>query len=253
MPNWPTTNLKTSTFEWTMSNQYDECKLCSRVHGELVPSSGHTRWMRWLRCPPAAYTKFPWYHWPPEMEPVGTCWCDWQMISVATKKSVKSFLDHLASQMDHTVYQQMPNISIRRCANQAWRNPRWIGRPSKGPCTDRCNFPTDEEKDWNVQFHLVLCTHRQWSVQEIACSWPQGHNSQDAQNIQDSQRQSRQPQCYGLLGPKLSMLSTNEANDLSSCPQQQQQQQQNHWTPRIKHACRKLHKIPCTWQSLLHF
>ena len=43
MPTQPDTNLKTPTFEWTTSDQYDEFKPILRVHGELVPSSGHTR------------------------------------------------------------------------------------------------------------------------------------------------------------------------------------------------------------------
>ena len=42
-----------------------------------------------------------------------------------------------------------------------------------------------------------LYPHRQWAGQETPCPWPQGHNSQVAQNMQDSHSTSRQPQRYG--------------------------------------------------------
>ena len=41
-----------------------------------------------------------------------------------------------------------------------------------------------------------LCPHRQLAGQEIDCSWSQGHNSQDAWNMQDLHSHSRQPPCY---------------------------------------------------------
>ena len=57
-------------------------------------------------------------------------WNQWTLAGVstddtaATKKTAKSFLDYLASQMDDTVSPKMLNISIGRCANLAWRDPR---------------------------------------------------------------------------------------------------------------------------------
>ena len=46
------------------------------VHGELVPSSGNTRWTWWQRCPPEVYNTFPQCHWLLKMKSVDTCQCD---------------------------------------------------------------------------------------------------------------------------------------------------------------------------------
>ena len=104
MPNQPDTNLKTPTFEWTTSDQYDKFKLCpesmeSWFHLQEIPdelddkgahleyilnflsTTGHWKWNQWI--------------------PAGATTDD----IVATKKNTKSFLDHLAFQMDHTVSQ----------------------------------------------------------------------------------------------------------------------------------------------------
>ena len=105
MPNQPATNLKTPTFDWTTSDQYDEFKVnCesteSWFHFQVIPeepddkgthleyildflsTNGCQKWNQWT--------------------PTGVTTND---IS-ATKKHVKMFLDHLASQMDHTVSQR---------------------------------------------------------------------------------------------------------------------------------------------------
>ena len=129
MPNQPATNLKTPTFDWTTSDQYDEFKLFykstkSWFHLQAIPdewddkgacleyilnflgTTDHWKWNKWT--PPSVTT-----------DDVAT-----------TKKSAKSFLDHLASQMEHRVL----NILIGRHVNQAWRDPRWTGRSSESPC-----------------------------------------------------------------------------------------------------------------------
>ena len=95
---------KTSTFEWTTSDQYDEFKLfwesteswfhLQAIQDELDDkgayleyilnfhsTTGHRKWNQWT---PASVTTDD---------------------IAATKKSMKSVLDHLASQMGHTVCQ----------------------------------------------------------------------------------------------------------------------------------------------------
>ena len=87
-------------------------------------------------------------------------WNQWTLASVtaydiaATKKSMKSFLEYLASKMDHTVSQQWWIYQLEDV---------WI-KPGETPdelvdhlraLGNRCNFPTDEQKEWNIQFHLV--------------------------------------------------------------------------------------------------
>ena len=105
----------------------------SWVHGDLVPSSGNTRWTQWHRCLSGVYTKFPQYHWMPEIEPVDTCQCDHRRYC-SYQEECKILPVSLS--ISHRPYcvSMMPNIPIGRCANQAWRDPRWTGRSSKGPC-----------------------------------------------------------------------------------------------------------------------
>ena len=62
---------------------------------------------------------------------------------------------------------------------------------------NRCSFPTFEGNGTKCPIPSSPCPHRQWTGQEIAHSWPQGHNCQDAWNMQHSHSLSRQPQCYG--------------------------------------------------------
>ena len=72
----------------------------------------------------------------------------------AQKKSASAFLDHLQSTMDH-------DISIR-CRIYKLEETRIL--PGETPdelvdhlrtLADRCNFPTDDEKERNVQYQLV--------------------------------------------------------------------------------------------------
>ena len=93
------------------------------------------------------------------------------------------------------------------------------------------------------------CPHRQWTGQEIACPWPQGHNSQHARNMQDSHSHSRQPQCYGpgiqncqccqQMEPMTSFSPTAATTATKTL------------NPHKRHACGNCTKSHGTWQSLL--
>ena len=104
LPNQPATTLHPPTFEWTLFAQNDEFKLFqesteSWFHLQAIPDEPDDKGAL--------------------LEYVHNClgttgsqkWNQWTPASVttdeiaATKKSEKSFLDHLASQMDHTVSQ----------------------------------------------------------------------------------------------------------------------------------------------------
>ena len=108
VPNQTATNLKRPTFELTTSDQYDKFNLFSEsteswFHLQAIPEEpddkgahleyilnflgtpGHQKWNKWNQWTPASETT----------DDVA-----------ATKKSAKSFLDHLAFQMDHTVSQR---------------------------------------------------------------------------------------------------------------------------------------------------
>ena len=158
MPNQHATNLKMPTFEWTTSDQYDEFKLfCESTKSwfclQAIPdepddkgahleyilnflgTTGHQKWNQWTPANASADD------------------------IVATMKSVKSFLDHLASQIDHTVSQRCQIYQVE---------DTWI-KPGETPyelvdhlraLANRCNFPKDKEKEWNVQICLVhVLTH----------------------------------------------------------------------------------------------
>ena len=152
MPNQPVTNYKTATSEWTTSSQYDEFKLfwesteswfCLQAIPEetddkgayleyilnVLSTTGHWRWTQWT--------------------PTGMTAND----AAATERSAKSFLDHLAYQMDHTLSQRCQIYQLEEV---------WI-KPGQTPdemvdhlraLADKCNFLTDKEKEWNVQFYL---------------------------------------------------------------------------------------------------
>ena len=117
LPNKPATTLKTPTSECTTSDQYDEFKLFwesteSQIHLQAITNdpddkgacleymlnflstTGHKKWNQWT---PAGVTTYD---------------------IAATKKSAKSFLDNLASQMDHVVSQwywiyQLEDVQIK--------------------------------------------------------------------------------------------------------------------------------------------
>ena len=145
MPNQSASNLETPTFEWTTSDQYDNFKLFqesmeSWFHLQAIPEEpddkgvhpeyilnfhGITGCQKWNQWTPSGLTK----------DDVA-----------GTKKSVKSFLDHLASQMDHTVSQ--------RCRIYQWEDMQIKpGETTPDELVDclralanRCNFPNDDEK-----------------------------------------------------------------------------------------------------------
>ena len=67
---------------------------------------------------------------------------------------MKSFLDHLASQMDHTVSQQCQIYQLEDVQIKGGETPDELVDCLRA-LADRCNFPTDEEKKQNAQFNLV--------------------------------------------------------------------------------------------------
>ena len=104
LPDQPVITLKTPTFEWTMSDHYDEFKQFqesteSWFHLQAIPDEpddkgAHLEYILNILSTTGCQK---WNHWTPD----GATTDD----TVATKKSAKSFLDHLASQFDHTVSQ----------------------------------------------------------------------------------------------------------------------------------------------------
>ena len=79
-------------------------------------------------------------------------WNQWTPASVttdditATKKSVKSFLDHLAPQMDHTVSQWCQIYQLEDVQIKPGETPDELVDCLRG-LADSCNLATDEEKE----------------------------------------------------------------------------------------------------------
>ena len=100
MPNPPATNLKTPTFEWTTSDQYEVFKLFwesteSWFNLQAIPDDkgAHLEYILNFLSTTSHQKRNKW-------TPVSVTTDD-----IAATKSDKSFPDHLASPMDHTVSQ----------------------------------------------------------------------------------------------------------------------------------------------------
>ena len=144
MPNQQTTNLRTPTFEWTTSNQYDEFKIfCesteSWFHLQAVPDEpddkgAHLEYILNFLSTTCAKK---WNQW----TPAGVTTDD----IAATKKSVRSFLDHSASQMAHTVSQQCQIYQLEDVQIKPGETPDELVDCLRA-LANRCNFPTDEDE-----------------------------------------------------------------------------------------------------------
>ena len=106
-------------------------------------------------------------------------WNQWIPTSVstdaiaATKKSKKSFPDYLASQMDHTVSQRCRIHNWKMCVSSPGETPDELVDHVRA-LADRCNFPTDDEKE-----HLVSALTDSELVKKLLALDIKRHNSQD--------------------------------------------------------------------------
>ena len=212
-----------------------------RVHRELVLSSGNTRRTIWQRCLPGVHPEFPQYNCLPEMEPKDTCQCVTTDDVIASKKSAKSFLDHLASQVHCTVSQRCQIYQLEDVQIKPGDTPDELV-DCLGALAIMCNFPTGKKKE---------SKHPSWSIHcSLLTSRPQqlSHNSQDVWNMQDSHSHSRQSQCYGPWIQNCQCCHQMKLMTSVSSP--------TTGTENIKTqepTCMlELHKNPCTWQSPLH-
>ena len=70
------------------------------------------------------------------------------------KKSAKLFMEFLHSSMDHPVSQQCRIYQLEEIRIKAGETPDKLVERIRG-LTDRCNFPTDMEKERHIQFRMV--------------------------------------------------------------------------------------------------
>ena len=129
-------------------------------------------------------------------------WNQWTHASVtidditATKKSTKFFLDHLASQMDHTVSQWCKIYQLEDVWIKPGETPDELADHLRA-LPNRHNFPTDEEKEWNVQFHLVHALTDSELVKKLLTLDLRTTTAKMFKTCRTPHNHSRQPQCYG--------------------------------------------------------
>ena len=70
------------------------------------------------------------------------------------KKSAKLFMDFLHSSMDHPVSQRCRIYQLEEIRIKAGETPDELVERIRG-LADRCNFPTDAEKERHIQFRMV--------------------------------------------------------------------------------------------------
>ena len=190
-----------------------------------VPSLGNTRWTLWKGAHLEYILNF--------LSTTGCKkWSQWTTTGVttndiaATKKRVKSFPDHLASQMDHTVSQQCQIYQLEDV---------WI-KPAETPdelvdhlraLTNRCYFPTDEAKEWNVQFCPVHALTDSELVKKLLTLDLKATTAKILKTCRGHIAIADNPSAMHLRSK-----TVNAVSKLSQWPQScPQQQQQKHWTP----------------------
>lgn len=152
-PNPPAITLKTPTFDWTSTDQYDEFKLFresvdSWFKLQTIPAEPDDAGIRieyvlnFLGTP----GRRKYNQWTPDdADPADR---------EAKRSSAKAFLDHLASSMDHTISQRCRIYQLEDVRIRAGESPDELVARLR-TLADRCKFPTEEEKERNVQYRFV--------------------------------------------------------------------------------------------------
>ena len=203
LPNWPATILQKPTFEWTTFDQYDEFELfwesteswfqlqaipdepddngaCLEYILNFLGTTGHWKWNQWT---PSSVTT----------DDIAAASVTTDDIAAA-RKSVKSFLDHLASQKDHTLSQWCQIYQLKDVRINAGETPDEYVDHLRA-LTNRCNFPTDEEKGWNVQFCLVHALKDSKLAKKLLNLDPEATTAKILETCR-THSHTTQPQCY---------------------------------------------------------
>ena len=188
------------------------------------------RWAWWQRCLPGVYTKLPWYHWSLKIEPVDSCQCDHRWYS-GYQKTVKSFLDHLASQMDHTVSQWYQIYQLEDVWIKAGETQDELVDCLRA-LANRCNFPTDEEKEWNIHFCLVHALTDRKLVRKLLAP---DLTATTAKMLKTCRTQIATADNLNAIG--LRSKTVNAVNKQSQWPWPHPQQQQKTLNSQNQHVC----------------
>ena len=170
--NQPSILLVTPFFDWNTMEQYDDFQLlCKSVESwftlqnipvETAPGAGpdvepDSTWLEYV-------LNFLWQYRPQEIWLMEANWHSWW--DSKEEKQASAFMDYLSSMMDHAVSQccriyqlfaSNPNPSLQLdklidylCALADWYN-----------------FPSDEEKEWNIQYRLIRALNDKELVKKL--------------------------------------------------------------------------------------
>ena len=82
------------------------------------------------------------------------------------KKSVQEFLDYLSSTMDHAVSQHCRIYQLEDVRIQPGESPDELVDCLQA-LADQCNFPTEEEKEWNIQYRFIRALNDKELVKKL--------------------------------------------------------------------------------------
>ena len=155
----------------------------------------------------------------------------------ATKKSTKSLLDHLASQMDHTVSQRCQIYQLEDVQTKPGETLDELVDHLR-TLTKRCNFPMDEEKEQNIQFCLVCALTDSELVKKLLTLALKPTTAKMLETCR-----THIAIADNLNAMDLGAKAINAVNKQSQFPQSHpQQQQQKILNPQKQHACRNCTK-----------
>ena len=160
LPNQPSISLVTPSFDWNTMEQYDDFQLFRKsveswftlqnIPAETAPGAGPDAEPNPTRLEyvlnflgNTGRRKFD------RWKPTGTD------VEISKKKKLASaFMDYLSSTMDHAVSQRCRIYQLEDVHIRPGESPDELVDRLRA-LADRCNFPSEEEKERNVQYRLV--------------------------------------------------------------------------------------------------
>ena len=159
-PSAPTEALKPPTFDWQTTKQYEDfclfCRLMYCLQGMKEESDNGTRLEYLLNF---LGTTGQWIH--EQWKPKGATEADHEN----KKKSTAVFLKYLSSTMDHPVSLRCRIYQLEDVCIHPGETPDELVECIHG-LTDQCGFPSNEEKERNIQYYFV----RVLSDSDLVCN-----------------------------------------------------------------------------------
>ena len=172
LPNQPSISLVTPSFDWNTTEQYDDFQLFRKsveswftlqnIPAETAPGAGPDAEPNPTRLEyvlnflgNTGRRKFD------RWKPTGTD------VEISRKKKLASaFMDYLSSTMDHAVSQHCRIYQLEDVRIRPGESPDELVDRLRA-LADRCNFPSEEEKEQNVQYRLVRALNDKELVKKL--------------------------------------------------------------------------------------